>query len=522
MRSLLILFLLSCFLKVSAQNGVEPLSASYMDSLVHASLKAFDVPGIAVGIVKDGKLIFAHGYGVRSLKSNLPMDENTLFGIASNSKAFTTTLLGILVDEGKIHWEDKVRDYIPEFKLYSPFVTEEFTLKDLLCHRSGMGLGAGDLMFWPDSTQFSTEDVIHNLRYLKSTTSFRTHYDYDNLLYMVAGEVIHRVTGKSWDDFVSERIFLPLGMQKSASCFENLKDNSNVIDAHSKFDGRVQVVSRSNSKLDHAAGGIYSNITDLSKWVIMHMNEGVYGSAGQTLISKTNHRELWTPQTIIPVRNPGPYNTHFSSYGLGFFLSDVKGYFEATHTGGLQGMVTEITMIPELKLGIIVLTNAEEGGAFRSITNQIKDHYLGVQGNKWVERYAGLRQNAVSNDQNRVDQVWKKSDSLSKIPGKSKSLQNYLGTFTDNWMGDIRIHLENGAYRMEFKKSPQLRGKLYPYLGNSALVKWDLHSLAADAYLVFNLDENGKAVSLNMKPISSLTDFSFDFQDLNFTLKERN
>ena len=173
--------------------------------------------------MKDGKIIHAKGYGVRSLNTKQKVDENTLFAIASNSKAFTVAALGILIDEGKLKWDDKVTDYIPEFKLYNPYVTEEFTIKDLLCHRSGLGLGAGDLMFWPDSANFSVNEVIHNLRYLKQVSSFRTKYDYDNLLYIVAGEVVKRVSGMTWENFIETKIMQPLGMTGSARNFPGYK-----------------------------------------------------------------------------------------------------------------------------------------------------------------------------------------------------------------------------------------------------------------------------------------------------------
>jgi len=180
----------------------QPLTSKQIDELAARSMKAFDVPGIAVAVIKDGKVIHSKGYGVRSLNTMQPVDENTLFGIASNSKAFTAAALGILVDEGKIKWDDKVRKYIPEFQLYVPWVTEEFTIRDLLTHRSGMGLGAGDLMFFPDSSDFTLKDILHNLQFLKPVSSFRTKYDYDNNLYIVAGEGVARVSGQSWDDFV--------------------------------------------------------------------------------------------------------------------------------------------------------------------------------------------------------------------------------------------------------------------------------------------------------------------------------
>src|SRR5207342_3297934 len=237
-------YLFAATLILSIRVKSQIIGTAGIDSLVERSRKSFNVPGIAVAVIKDGKIIHIKGYGTRSLNTGLPVDENTLFGIASNSKAFTAFALGILVDEGKISWDDKVRTWIPEFKMYSPYVTEEFTIRDLLTHRSGLGLGAGDLMFFPDSSDFVLKDIIYNLRFLKQVSGFRTKYDYDNNLYIVAGEVVARVSGKSWDDFVDERILQPLGMSRTATSFDRLKDKTNVIDGHAPVEGKVQVIAR--------------------------------------------------------------------------------------------------------------------------------------------------------------------------------------------------------------------------------------------------------------------------------------
>ncbi|WP_236943137.1 serine hydrolase domain-containing protein [Hymenobacter sp. PAMC 26628] len=221
-----------------------PLDLAAVDAVVARTLKAFDVPGIAVAVVKDGQVVMAKGYGVRSLATKAPVNANTLFGIGSNTKAFTTAALGLLVDEGKLRWDDKVTDYIPEFKMYDPYVTAEFTVRDLLCHRSGMGRGAGDLMRYPDSTNFTINDLIHNLRYFRPVTSFRSQYAYDNSLYLVAGEVVARVAKQPWTTFVETRLLQPLGMRRSATSFSRLSDQTNVADAHAQVDGRVQVVRR--------------------------------------------------------------------------------------------------------------------------------------------------------------------------------------------------------------------------------------------------------------------------------------
>ena len=505
----------------------QPLSSVAIDTLVERTLRTFDVPGIAVCVIKDGKVVHSRGYGVRSLATRQRVDENTLFGIASNSKAFTTAALGMLVDEGKIGWDDKVRKYIPEFKLYDPYVTEEFTIRDLLCHRSGLGLGAGDLMFFPDSSDFTIPDILHNLQFLKPVTSFRSTYAYDNNLYIVAGEVVARASGMSWEDFIERRIMGPLGMTHSAASWDRLKDTTNWIDAHAKVEGTVRVIARSRSKVDHAAGGIYSSIADLSKWVLCHLQGGKYGPDVKPLFSAAVLHERWAPQTILPLGGPGPYNTHFAAYGLGFGLSDVKGYKQVSHTGGLEGMVTQITMVPELRLGIIVLTNQEEGLAFSAITNQIKDGYLGVTGTDRLKEYSGVRRRQLEQEKKVVDSIYKDIPRASGAAafgaagaGLGAAVEPvvaamYVGTYRDAWFGDIVISVKNGRLWFDSRRSPKLTGELVPYKGNSFIAKWRDRSMNADAFVLFDLDEQGVGSAIRMKPVSPLTDFSYDFQDLD-------
>ncbi len=517
MKNLFRLMLVQCFLLAFPGGVKSQIATDAIDKLVANALKTFDVPGIAVGIVKDGQLIFAKGYGLRSLATGKPMDEHTLFGIASNTKAFTATSLGILVDEGKLKWDDKVIDYIPEFRLYNPYVTQDFTIRDLLTHRSGMGLGAGDLMIWPDGSDFTRTDIIHNLRYLKQVSPFRAKYDYDNNLYIVAGEIVAKVAGMPWEEFVQKRILQPLEMKESATSFVRLKDTSNVIAAHGEVNGKVQVIERSKGELMDAAGGIYSNVSDLSKWVIMHLNKGNYGQDKKNrLISPRSHQDLWTPQTLMSVDTYPPYNSHFAAYGLGFRLSDVKGYMEVSHTGGLAGMVTQITMYPELNLGIIVLTNQQVGAAFTAIANQIKDSYLGVSGIDWVKLLSDRIKQSEENAANVTGKVWQEIQKQSSAATKP-DLQLLTGTYRDPWFGDIFIDLKDGKLTIRAKRSPGLTGELIFYQGQTFVAKWNDRSMDADAFVLFQTGYDGKPSGIKMKPISPNTDFSFDFQDLDFT-----
>ncbi len=521
MKNLKLSFAFFVFIIFTTGLTAQPLTTSQIDTLVERSMKTFDVPGIAVAIVKDGKIILEKGYGVTSLNTMQKMNAHTRFGIASNSKAFTTAALGILVDEGKLKWNDRVTDYIPGFKLYAPYVTENFTIRDLLTHRSGMGLGAGDLMIWPDSSTFTLTDIIHNLRYLKQVSDFRTKYDYDNLLYIVAGEVVARVSGMSWEKFIQTKIMNPLQMTESAPNYELLKDKNNVIDPHAPVNGKVQVIHRDWKYVADAAGGIYSSVHDMCKWVTMQMNDGKYGDdLSKQLLEKSTHEEMWTPQTIIPVHGPTPYNTHFASYGLGWFLSDEMGYKVVTHTGGLAGIVTQVTLIPELKLGIIVFTNQQSGAAFRSITNTIKDSYFGIKGKDWVKQYKELVDKSVSDAKEITDKIWKDIDAAQQKNTVRVDFSKYTGTYTDPWFGDVIISEKNGKPWFDSKNSPRLTGEMVYYKGNTFIVKWNDRSMDADAYVMFTLDYQGNPDGIKMKPISPLTDFSFDFQDLDFTRKE--
>jgi CubicO group peptidase (beta-lactamase class C family) len=516
MKKILFGFIITAGIAVRAQS----ISHTEIDSLAERTLKTFQVPGIAVAIIKDGKVFHARGYGVRSLKTKQKVDENTLFGIASNSKAFTAAALGMLIDEKKLTWDTKVVSIIPDFKLYNDYVTAEFTVRDLLTHRSGLGLGAGDLMIFPNGTDFTLNDIIHNLRYLKPVSAFRTQYDYDNLLYIVAGEVVSRISGMSWQTFIETKIMQPLQMNKSAAGFRRLKDTSDVIDAHAPVDGVVKVIARDFSETADAAAGIYSNLTDMSKWVMMQLEDGKYGdSLNKQLFSKEVHEEMWIPQTIIPIRSVSSYNTHFAGYGLGWFLSDVKGYKQASHTGGLAGIVTQVTMIPELKLGIIVFTNQQCGEAFSSITNTIKDRYLGMpkvdrikqNEDNWLKKQADAKKT--------TDAIWTEITAEQKKATAKPDLALFTGTYTDKWFGEIIISIKKGKLWFDSKRSPRFSGEVFFYKEHTWIVKWNDRSMDADAFVIVDLDKSGKASEIKMKAISPLTDFSFDFQDLDFTRK---
>jgi len=503
--SLLILF--TSFI-TNAQN----IDLSKVDEVFEKTLETFNVPGIAVGIVHNDEVVLAKGYGIANINTGEKVNSSTNFGIASNSKAFTTTAIALLIDQGKINWDDRVKKYIPEFKMYDDYVTENFTIRDLVVHRSGLGLGAGDLMVWPDGHDFTPDDIIQNIQYLKPVSDFRTKYDYDNLLYIIAGVVIERVSGKYWTDFIEENFIQPLNMNRTAASWNTLKDRSNVIVPHVPIDGELKVVDRYTNSIFDAAAGLYSNVDDLIHWVKFQLNYGKTED-GRQLVSEEQMRQLSTPQTLQPNRTTEPYNTLFRAYGLGFQLQDMNGKLEVSHTGGLEGIVTQIIMYPQLDLGIIVLTNQQSGAAFMSISNTIKDFYLGLPEKDWVEHYSELIAKRQGDADQIVSEVWKTVEENKKK--RIAYIDTLVGTYEDPWFGQVEISQSKGKLRFVSKRSSQLQGDMFYYKGDTFAVKWDNAYLHADAFAIIET-KDGKVVGMKMLPISPLTDFSYDFQDLDF------
>lgn len=504
---------LPAILVLASLSASAQVEEKKLDELIQNTLKTFDVPGMSVGVLKDGKLIYAKGFGVASLTTKKPMDENTLVGIASNSKGFTATALAMLVDEGKVKWDDKVSKYIPEFQMYDAYATQEVTIKDLLTHRAGLGLGEGDLMFFPEGGTLSVKDVIHNVRYLKPDYSFRDGMEYNNIMFIVAGEVIHRISGLEWADFIEQRIMKPVGMTASFGSYNHAKNVVNKIDAHAPVNGKAVQVTHDWNETANAAGGIMSNIKDMSVWADFLMNSFTTKD-GKKLVSDKQIQQLWEIQRPIEIALKNPYDSHFYGYGMGWFLSDVKGHFQVQHTGGLIGTVTQFTLIPDMKLGIIVLTNQQSGAAFNSITNTVKDSYLGIEDRNWLKTYGDRMQTYNNKIETGKQEVFAKSAAYAKANPSSVS-SKILGTYNDKWFGDVEIKNEGKTTRFYPKTSPRLKGTLLPYSENTYIVKLDDASYDADGFITFTMDEKGNPVSAKLKPISDVTDFSFDFGDLD-------
>ena len=519
MKSKLSLFSISMALCLLILPLSAQLSPKQIDRLVENAMEKFTVAGVAVGVVKDGEIVHARGYGLKSVDSNEKVDEQTSFAIASNSKAFTAAAVALLVEEGKLGWNDRVIDHIPEFKMYNDYVTQNFIVQDLLTHRSGLGLGAGDLQFWPSGGDFTMDDLLTNFQYFEPVSPFRTKYDYDNILYTITGELIKRSSGLSWEDFVIQRIMEPLGMDNSCTLPPGVTKLSNLASPHLVTDGELKTMewfSIDHEKLNGALGGVLSNAEDMCKWLLLQLNHGKYGEGlNKQLFSETSQREMWKIHTTIPVRPSERYNPHYSGYGLGWRLGDMMGNMTVSHTGDYAGMLSKTIMLPDLDLGVVVLTNSYYGGGplFQAVSLSIVDAYLGLKDYEWTEYYLERYLRSAGNASAEVERVWKV---VEEGDHHGVIIENYLGLYEDPWFGKVEIYLKEGKPWFRSHRSPKLTGPMYHYKANAFAIKWEIRELDADAFVLFSLDEEGRARGISMKGVAPDLDFSYDFHDLNF------
>jgi len=506
---------------LAAPSGAVPAAAAAapahdLERDVNAALQTFDVPGMAIAIVKDGKVVAARGFGVRKLGDPAPVTEKTLFEVASNSKAFTAAALAMLVDEGKLAWDDPVIKHLPAFAMYDAYVTREMTVRDLLTHRSGLGLGAGDLMWWP-STTFTTDEIIERLRYVKPATSFRNSYAYDNLLYIVAGKIIADKAGKSWGDAVRERILSPLGMGATTTSVDEMLKSADYAAPHSKINEKIAVVKPMPVANAVGAVGINTNAEDIAKWMTVLLNQGKLAD-GKQLVSARQTRELFTAQTPIKISEPKPgleqTRPNFNAYGLGFNLRDYRGRKIAMHGGALQGFYSRVMLVPEENLGVAIFTNAENSGSMTALGWRILDHYMGAAPTDWIKIIAGREA------QDHADELARQGKAGAARAAKSRPslpLASYDGEYEDGWYGSVTIRQEGGKQLLAFSRTPDLVGAMEHYQHDTFIVRWKQRNFNADAYVSFALNPDGSIERMKMAPISSETDFSYDFQDLAFT-----
>ena len=491
------------------------------DAYVARGLQVLRTPGASIAVVRNGRTLFAKGYGVRTMGDTARVDAHTLFQIASNTKAFTTAALAILADEGKLAWDDPVTKFLPGFQLYDPYVTRELTVRDLVTHKSGLGLGAGDLLWFHSS--YNRAEIAHRIRFARPASSFRSAYAYDNVLYIVAGEIFAAVAGQSWDDFVKNRVFTPLGMSESGTTTAFFTSSRNAATPHGIEDGRLQVVPLDSVDNISPAGGIASNVTDLARWLVCRLDSGRYssggggGGGGGRLFSEAQAREMWSGQTILPIPDPPPplaaLRPNFAEYGLGWRLRDYLGRKVVSHTGGLAGMSSQITLVPAEKLGVVILTNSESD-LMAALTYRLLDDLLGAPRPRadWVAAFAQADQIARARADSTLQAGRAGRDSMSQ---PSLPLARYAGPYRDDLYGDASVALEDGRLVLRFSRSPAFVGDLEHWQYDTFIARWRTKHLE-DAYVTFALTPDGSLDRFHMAAVSPLADFSFDYQDLLF------
>ncbi|MFC1529598.1 serine hydrolase [Gemmatimonadota bacterium] len=471
--------------QVRAQDPISDL-----DTYIRQVMQDWEAPGVAVAVVKDDRIVYLRGFGVREIGIDVPVDEHTVFSIASTSKAFTTAALGLLVDEGRLQWDDHVTDHLVGFELADPWVTRELTVRDLLSHRSG--LPRGDQLWY--GSPFSREEVLERVRLLEPASSFRSRYGYQNIMFTTAGEIIPAVTDTSWGDFLEARIFGPLGMRSSSTTLAEVEAHDNVATPHGKPGRDLTAISWRDWDNLGGAGAINSSAADMAQWMRLQLGNGEYD--GRRFLSERVIREMRSPQTIVPLsRSDREFfpETHFALYGLGWRLNDYRGRLVARHGGALDGFRTHIALLPEENLGVVALTNVNESSVPLSIVWHVIDQYLGPQEKDWNQLYLAAAEKA----QARTDSLWTVRESerlLGTTP--THALAEFAGTYEHDIYGQVTITFEDE--RLVITAGPFYIGDLVHWHLNTFRVGWRDLYLGQD-YLGFILDRMGRIAAVDIE-----------------------
>lgn len=499
--------------------------AEAVDAYVAKAMEAWpDQPALGVAVVRDGKTILARGYGVKRQGHAARADEHTLFAIASNTKNVTAAALAILVDEGKVKWDEPVKTYLPDFRLVDPYITDHVTVRDTLSHRAGFGLGAGDLLFWPNSDRTRAE-VLAQAAFVPIENGFRAEYDYCNLMFVVAGAVIEAASGQSWEAFVQSRILDRVGMAETVP-LARLADPAKSALPHGRigpplrYQGEMQPIGESivevwNWDSAAAAGGLCATPTDWAKWIAVRLNEGLLPD-GSRLFSEETAREMWKPNIIVG-SSAGPTaelpnRAIASTYAMGFQVQDYRGERLISHGGGSPGGISATVLIPGRKTGFCVFSNAEESFLLRALRSGISDLCMGKVDVDWIADSKRREKEGIDKSLAAAAEI----DARQRAgAAPSMPLEAYAGTWRDPWYGDIVISRGDGGLWLDFTHTPALKGPLEPYDGETFRTRFP-DKREEDAFITFSI-QAAKPATATMKGVSPDIDFSYDYQDLRLT-----
>jgi CubicO group peptidase (beta-lactamase class C family) len=492
--------------------------------VIQKALSTFYTPGMSVGVVHQGKVIFLEGAGLGNIEKERHVNPQTYFRLASTSKAFTAAAIGILVDQGKLNWTDKVTQHLPGFQMQDAWVTREFTIKDLLVHHSGLVGGAGDSMIWPEPSGFSRAEVVNNLRYLSPATSFRTEYAYSNVLYITAGEIVAAISGMSYGDFIQQHIFEPLDMTCFAGDVPQVKlTNAAMSYAHSDEKG-IYAVPRNRiqqtQQMSVAAGGIVCNAQSMTKWIKALLLPETLPFSMDVLNAK------WSSETLLTISESEEEwdNTLFKTYGLGWRIADMLGYKLISHTGTLSGYQAYVALLPELEVGVVVLNNGSNYGARTSVMQHILKSFIPSSKlpddspSDWIQ---ALVNQQAQEEADYIANYEPVSDAAAPMQISNKQI---IGTYQDEWFGAMIIsgpHSLKGQQnesilRIESERMLTLQGNVLAYEGNLFKVEWDNSNAASDAFLIIETNFKNEVTGLKMHPFVATETKRHEYRDMHF------
>lgn len=460
-----------------------------IDALVEKAQKQWKVPGLSVAVVKDGEVFLSKGYGVLEQGKKEKVDSETLFAIASNTKGFISSAIATLIADGKLDWDDKVTTYLPYFEMYDPYVTHDLTIRDLLCHRVGLGTFSGDAIWY--KSQLPAEEIVKLAKHVPQAYAFRGGYGYSNLMFIAAGEVIKAVTGQSWNEYVKESFFQPLGMDRTITSTNELATKGNAATPHKTKLNENTPISWANWDNMGAAGGIISSANDMAKWMIMHLKNGVVDR--DTLLHPVQQNTLWTLHNNYPLSERGKKlipGRHFNGYGLGYGLQDYFGRMIVSHGGGYDGMYSRVAMMPDEKLGVVVLTNSMSGIS-TSLTYAIFNLFIKEDEENWISRFY--------QPQKEDERIVKLKEERRTGTEPNLSLTEYAGDYYADMYGDIFIKQESGKLRLYFSHSPDLSATLTHWHYDTWQIEWDqIHAWFDFGLATFQLDDNLEVTGLEL------------------------
>ncbi|MEO0556647.1 MAG: serine hydrolase [Bacteroidota bacterium] len=493
MRPTRVLLCLLALIAVPVQAQAS-LNLEALDTYFAEALNDWPVPGFAVAIVQNGEVVFEKGYGVTEVGTSEPVDEHTLFAIASNTKAFTTAALATLVDDDRLSWDDRVRDHLPYFEVYNPYVSSEMRVRDLVSHRSGLGTYSGDLLWY--GTEFSAEEVVKRTRFVPQAGPFRASYGYSNLMFVAAGEVIRSVTGRPWDELVQERFIVPLDMNRTVTSTNELAGVANVASPHKPTPGKILPIEWFNWDAMGSAGAIISSVHDMTRWIRLQLEGGTLD--GETFFSTDAQHEMWSPQTLIPIsraaraRTP---STHVRAYGLGWFLNDYHGRWIVGHGGGYDGMFSRLMLVPEENLGVVILTNSMTG-LQTALTNRILNEALGVPISNDTSELAARDAQGRAAFYARIDSTT--TPRFATAPPRVP-LSAYTGRYSGDLLSDATVDADGEALVLRFDAADHLVADLTPLHHDVFRLDWrETYAWFGSGSAHFLLDAAGEVIELRL------------------------